>query len=138
MAVPQVTVICDSPLEQSAGVSRLLAVNNIDIRAAHVLQEGERTIYRLIVSDPAAAIRMLRAKEFEAFGGEVLAVEIPDMPGGFAHVMDVLEKHSIRVDYLYSSLEHHKDRAVIILKVVDIPAAVAVLESNRMVLVDRF
>jgi hypothetical protein len=138
MAVPQVTVICDSPLEQSAGVSRLLAVNNIDIRAAHVLREDERTIFRLIVSDPAAAIRLLRAKEFEAFGEEVLAVEIPDMPGGFAHVMDILQKYNVRVDYLYSSLEHHRDRAIIILKVVDVPAAVAVLESHRMTLVDRF
>ena len=138
MAVKQLTIKTKASPEQSAHVSRMLAVNNIDIRAVNVYRGEDCTVFRLICSDPVTGARVLTAKGDVVAVEDVLAVEVPDVPGGFAKVMDILEQSGIKIDYLYSSLEKHKDRAVIIIKTPDLAEAVKVLESRRLKLVGKF
>ena len=47
---------------------------------------------------------------------EVVAVEVPDTPGGLAGILALLEKQSVNVEYMYAFIERSSDNAIIIFR----------------------
>ena len=60
----------------------------------------------------------------------MIGVEVPDHPGELARVMALFRDAGVSIEYLYASLEHQTDKAVIVLKVDDIKAGVTLLEKH--------
>src|ERR1035441_5803915 len=86
-------------------------------------------ILRMIVSDWQKAARVLEAQEFVVKVTEVLAVEVPDRPGGLADVLVALDGTGINIEYMYAFPNACDNRAILIFRFSDPDAAIARLQS---------
>jgi hypothetical protein len=60
----------------------------------------------------------------------VLAVTVPDRPGGLAEVLELLYGGGVSVEYLYSFVRNPKEFALILFKVDDVAAAGEILRAG--------
>ena len=65
--------------------------------------------------DEIALEEALRMRDRDA-ATEVLAVEVPDRPGGLASVLEVFENSGINIEYMYAFTFGRNDRAVLIFR----------------------
>ena len=63
---------------------------------------------------------------------DVIAVEVPDKPGGLAGILKVLGAAGVNVEYMYAFVEKATDKAVVIFRFEDIDAAVKVLAKAKI------
>jgi len=63
---------------------------------------------------------------------EVLAVMVPDTPGGLAQVLDMLNDADINVEYLYSFIHRSQDKALILFKVNKVREAAECMAANNI------
>jgi len=61
-------------------------------------------ILRLIVNDPAKAYKVLKDAKFTVSETDVIAVQVPDSPGGFASVLEQMTEEELSIEYLYAFL----------------------------------
>jgi hypothetical protein len=87
-------------------------------------------ILRLIVNDVEKAKTVLKDKGFTVSKTEVVAVEVPDQPGGLSIILQALDKDSINVEYMYAFVERCGGNAVIIFRFDDTDSAIAALTAN--------
>ena len=66
---------------------------------------------------------------------EVLAVEVPDRPGGLADVLDALQGTGINIEYMYAFPYMRGDQAIIIFRFNDPDAAIERLQAAGINLV---
>ncbi len=59
-------------------------------------------ILRMIVSDWEKAKALLQAAGFVVNVVEVVAVEVPDRPGGLTEVLEVFEEGDVNIEYMYA------------------------------------
>ena len=62
---------------------------------------------------------MLAEKGHVANVREVIAVCVPDRPGGMAEVMEVLDKAGANVEYSYAFAFHKGEKAVLVFRFTD-------------------
>jgi hypothetical protein len=60
---------------------------------------------------------------------EVLAVEVPDCPGGMADVLGALDGSGINIEYMYAFPYPRGDQAILIFRFNDPDAAIARLQA---------
>jgi hypothetical protein len=123
-------------IENRAGrletVARLLGQAGINIRALSLADTSDFGILRLIVNRPEEAEKILREHSFTIRMTDVVAVEVPDVPGGLAKVLGVLGAKGVNVEYMYAFVEKSTDKAVLVFRFDDPAAAAAVLQQGGM------
>ena len=65
----------------------------------------------------------------------MVAVEVPDTPGGLHSIMAVLSKEGINVEYIYAFVEKSGENAVIIFRFDNPEKAIEVLTKNKFTVV---
>ena len=90
----------------------------------------------IIVNDNDKAVEVLKEKGFTVSKTEVVAVEVPDRPGGLANVLALLEKEGINVEYMYAFIERSSDNAVIVFRFDENDSAIKVLTSNGVTILE--
>ena len=75
-------------------------------------------------------LRELKAKGFTVNKTEVVAVEVPDQPGGLASILQVLDAAAINVEYMYAFVERCGDNAVIIFRFDETDKAIDTLKGS--------
>lgn len=65
----------------------------------------------------------------------VIAMEVPDTPGGLARVLELLQEADINIEYLYSFIEKPATNAIIMMRVEKIDEALEVLKKHRVPIV---
>ena len=135
MATKQISVFLENKSGRLAEVTRILGEGDINLRAMSIADTADFGILRLIADNSDRALKILDSNNFTAKVTDVLAVEVPDKPGGLAQVMKVFSENDVNIEYLYVSLERNKDNAVIIFKVENVELGAKVLEENRFNLV---
>jgi hypothetical protein len=110
----------------------VLADAGIDIVTTSLVDTKEFGILRLIVADPAAAENALVAAGFAVNQVDVLAVEVPDQPGGMAGVLDILDRAGVNVEYAYAFTEARHGMAVLVFRFADPDAAARALLAARV------
>ena len=119
----QISVFLENKEGRLAHVTRVLGESGINIRALSIADTSDFGILRFIVNDPDSAYRQLKANGFTVSATEVIAVRIPDNPGGLASVLDKVSEENLNIEYLYAFLGTTNDEALIIFKVEDIEKA---------------
>lgn len=137
MWVKQISIFLENKSGRLATVTRLLADHNFNIRALSIADTSDFGILRLIVNDPNRAYQVLKDAGFTVNETEVLAVEIPDRPGGLAGVLDLLHKAGTNVEYLYAFVSKSAENALVLLKVENLEQAVVVLTANGITIPDH-
>ncbi|PAV06693.1 acetolactate synthase [Methanosphaera cuniculi] len=118
MQVKQVSVFLENKEGRLQKALKILAQNNIDIKALSIADTSEFGILRMIVSNPDDAKKVLE-DEFAVSLADVLAIEVEDQPGGLEGALDVLTKESINVEYIYAFVDKKTNKALVVLKTDD-------------------
>jgi hypothetical protein len=115
--IRQVSVFMQNQEGRLGKVLRTLADAGVNIRSLTIAETADFGILRLILQDTDAGMAALKKAGFMANETRVLAVEVPDEPGGMANIVEVLGGENISISYAYSFLPKNTDNAIIILKV---------------------
>ena len=130
MKVEQISVFLENKSGRLAEVTEVLAKADINIRALSLADTADFGILRLIVNDIDKAKQVLKDNGFTVGRTEVLAVEVPDRPGGMAGVLGVLGNEGINVEYMYAFVQKDGQNAVIIFRIDDIDSAIDALKEK--------
>ena len=138
MIIKQISIFMENTTGRLADVTALLAQAGINLRAISIADTTDFGILRLVADQPELALRRLKHAGFAARESEVIGVEVPDHPGELARIMALFRDEGVGIEYLYASLEHKVDKAVIVIKVDDVGAGLAMLEKHGFVTVPTF
>ena len=138
MIIKQISVFVENTPGRLADVTGFLAEAGITRRALSIADTTDFGILRLVADQPELALRRLKHAGFAARESEVIGVEVPDHPGGLARIIALLRDAKVSIEYLYASLEHKADRAIVVLKVDDVAAALDALERRGVLTVQSF
>lgn len=130
MKVKQISVFLENKSGRLAEVTGILGEENINIRALSIADTTDFGILRIIVSNPELAYKSLKKAGFMVSETDVLAVEVPDEPGGLANILKILGKESINIEYLYAFLEKASSDALVLFRVENCDKAIEVLGKN--------
>lgn len=127
--VKQLTVFLENSPGRLAGLTRVLGDAGVNMRALMVADTAEFGVVRIICDRPETARGALEAAGFGVSVTEVLAVEVPDRPGGLADILEALESVGVNVEYAYCYVEPGGRAAIDVFRVEDTAAATAALAS---------
>lgn len=113
-----------------AAVTRLLGQNGINIRALSIADTTDFGILRLIVNEPERAHDVLKQEGFTVSVTDVIAVAVPDRPGGLAEILAILEGANMNIEYLYAFTGKSAGDALVIFRVEDPDRAIDTLTKN--------
>jgi hypothetical protein len=130
MKVRQISVFIENRAGRLETIAKLLGDARINIRALSLADTSDFGILRLIVSRPEEAQKLLKDNGFTIRITEVVAVEVPDEPGGLAHVLNVLGTNGVNVEYMYAFVEKANDRAILVFRFDDLENAIRVLQQG--------
>ena len=130
MKVEQISVFLENKPGGLEHVTRVLADADINIRALSLADTSDFGILRLILNDIDSAEKALQGEGFTVRRSHVVAVEIPDLPGGMHSISKVLAGKNINVEYAYAFVERSGENAIIIFKFDDIDMGIEVLLEN--------
>ena len=108
-----------------------------DPRAFSLAETSEFGIARIIVKDVYKTTTVLRDAGYIHSLSEVIAVAIPDVPGGLYNTMKLIADAGINLEYMYCFLGGKTGKAYMICKVADAAAAEAVLRCSGALLADQ-
>ncbi len=137
MEVAQISIFLENRTGGLADVVEFLAGNGVDIQAVTLADMSDFGILRLIVQDPERTRSLLKEAGYTADKTRVVAVEVPDRPGGLADTLRALREHAINVEYMYSAARKAGERAVVILRVDELGRAVEALRGAGVKVLDR-
>jgi hypothetical protein len=130
--VEQISIFLENKSGRLAEVTRLLGEGSVNIRALTLADTTDFGILRLIVNDKAQALKILKKAGFTVGMTEVVAVEVPDRPGGLSEILDSLGGEGINVEYMYAFVEKSGDDAVVIFRFDDPDKAIAILQRSGL------
>ncbi len=137
MLVEQIAVFVENTAGRLAAITRILADNDINIRALAVADTSDFGILRLIVDDVEQAMSVLQAGGFTVGKTDVVAVEIEDKTGGLVLVLESLYQAGINVEYMYAFANKASENAVLIFRFENMEEAMVALNKTGIKLVDK-
>jgi hypothetical protein len=135
--IKQISVFVENKKGRLARITEVLGQGGIDLIALSIADTTNFGIMRCIVSNPDKAIALLKEHDFTASTTEVIVAEVVDKPGGLSHVLDLLDKSDISVEYLYSFVRTKSENALILFRVEDVAMAVKTLKAGGVKLLDE-
>ncbi|HOE80583.1 MAG: ACT domain-containing protein [Syntrophaceae bacterium] len=136
MIAYQLSVHAENKPGQLAGVTALLARAGISIRATTITTFGETGIINLIVDEPKRAEKVLIQAGKTVYLKDVLAVLIPDRPGGLDRLMQLLYQEGININNAYGFVLECGEKAVFVVDVDRIEKTEKLLEKNKFETLD--
>ncbi|MFH1652391.1 MAG: ACT domain-containing protein [Chloroflexota bacterium] len=131
MAIKQISLSLDNVPGAFLDVSECLANEGINIRAISVADTSDISTVRFVTDDPAKTERVLRSHGYAVKETEVIAMEVPDHPGGLGAILKPLKAADINVLYFYPYLGRgDSGQPIVILGVDKTEKAMSVLEKN--------
>ncbi len=130
MKVKQLSIFLENQSGRLAEVTGALGAEGINIRALSLADTSGFGILRLIVNDIAKARKVLQEKGFTVKETDVIAVEVPDRPGGLAEVLSALAAEGINIEYMYAFVEKSSEDAIVIFRIENIDEGIKALQSK--------
>jgi hypothetical protein len=131
MSVTQISVSLDNVPGKFLAISEYLGAEGINIRAISVADTSDISTVRFVTDNPAKTVNVLRSHGYAVKETEVIAVEVPDHPGGLIAVLKPLKATDINVLYLYPYLGRGESgQPIVIVGVNKTAEALEVLKKN--------
>ena len=105
MRAEQISVFLENKAGRLCEVTGVLAEANVNIRALALADTSDFGVLRLIVDNTEKAKDALKKAGFTVGKTNVLAVEVPDRPGGLYEILHLLQTSSINVEYMYAFVQ---------------------------------
>jgi hypothetical protein len=129
MKIRQISVFLENRPGRLSGLCRTLADAGVNLSTVTLAETGEFGLLRLITPDPDKAKRVIEQAGYALTTTEVVALQVPDRPGGLASVLQVLEAHNLSVEYMYAFAMRTGGDAVMVFRFDDMDRALAALQA---------
>jgi len=129
MKVKQISVFLENKKGRLKKAVHALAKANINIRALSIADTSEFGILRLMVPDPEQAKKVLEENNLVVKLNDVIAVEVPDRPGGLDKILGILTRADMNVEYIYAFVEKKGEKAIVVIRTEDIDEGIRVLRG---------
>ena len=129
MKLEQLSIFLENRSGRLAEIMGALAGAGVNIRALSLADTADFGILRLIVDKIDQAKQALKGSGFTLGKTEVLALEVPDRPGGLAEILRILGKAGINVEYMYAFVQRSLDNAIVIFRFDELDRAIQALTA---------
>ena len=129
MQIRQISIFLENKPGQLSTICRTLADADINIATLSLADTSDFGIVRMIVDDHEKAKKILTDKGHAVNVCEVIAVCVPDRPGGMAGVMQILDKAQVNIEYSYAFSFHKGEKAVLVFRFTDNTKAESALKA---------
>ena len=129
MRIRQISIFLENKPGQLSAICRALSDAGVNIATLSLADTADFGIVRMIVDDHEKAKDVLAEKGHVVNVREVIAVCVPDRPGGMAEVMQVLDKAGANIEYSYAFAFHKGEKAVLVFRFDDNAKAEAALKK---------
>jgi len=130
MKTKQVSVFLENRPGQLSIPCRALAEVGINILTLSLADTQQFGILRLIVKEWEKALDVLKNAGCVVNVTDVLAIEVPDKPGGMATILEILEKAQLNIEYMYAFTYQRGDKAVVVFRFDEPDKAIEVLQAK--------
>ncbi|MGB9793097.1 MAG: ACT domain-containing protein [Thermacetogeniaceae bacterium] len=137
MTVKQLSVFLENKCGRLAEVTRVLGENGINIRAFSIADTTDFGVLRLIVNRPQDAYDALKKEGFTVSLTDVIAVQIPDRPGGLADVLALIQDAGVNIEYLYAFVGKVSQDALAVFRLENPRVAIKLLEEKGLKLLSE-
>ncbi|WP_242344903.1 ACT domain-containing protein [Anaeromyxobacter terrae] len=136
MKIRQLSLFLENRPGQLRFPCKVLGDAGIDIVTMSLADTAQFGILRLVVKEWERAKAVLDAAGVVVNVTEVLAVDVPDRPGGLAAVLDAFEQAGVGVEYMYASAARERGlHATLLFRLEDPDRAAKLLEAAGVKLV---
>ncbi len=132
MKINQLSLFLENKAGQLTEPCSLLAEAGINILTLTLADTQQFGILRLIVRDWQKAKEILEQKGHVVNVTEVVAIEVPDHPGGLKEIVDVIDRGGLNIEYMYAFTFGRKDQAILIFRFEEVDTAIKVLQNNQI------
>lgn len=129
MSFRQISVFLENRPGALLEMTETLYTNSIDMRAFSLAETSDFGIARVIVDDVEKTAAILREAGYILSITPVIAVEVPNEPGGLRRTLRTLSEVNVNVEYMYAFVGSDARVAMMVFRVADIDRAVTALES---------
>lgn len=126
--IKQLTVFLENSEGRLAALTRAVADANINMNMLTIAEVSDYGLVRILCEDAVAAAEKLESAGFRAKTTDVLAVEVPNEPGGLAKLLEALDAAQLNVEYGYC-FNVTAERSVDILKFADPQRAAEIITT---------
>lgn len=132
MKITQISVFLENRKGRLYEICSMLGQAKINIRALTIAETESFGVLRMVVDKPAEAIELFRQNHVTANQTDVIAVEVPDRPGGLAQVLKALAEHEVNVEYMYGFVEKFSENALLVFRFDNPEKGGQVLRDSRI------
>jgi hypothetical protein len=136
MRVEQISIFLENQSGRLAEVTGILAKAGVNIRALSLADTSDFGVLRLLVDDNDKAKNALKEKGFTVGKTNVVAVAVPDQPGGLHNILASLGNGGINVEYMYAFVRQSGQNAVMIFRFDNTDEALRVLGNAGVSVLD--
>jgi len=129
MIVKQLSVFLENRAGRLAEVIGVLGDAGVNIRALSVAETADFGVVRMIVADADKAHGLLKEHSITSAETGVIAIEVPDKPGGLAELLQTVAGTGVNIEYMYAMLERREEKAVMIFRIDDTEAGLKKLQD---------
>ena len=101
MKIRQLSLFLENRPGQLRLPCKILGEAGVDVLTMSLADTQQFGILRLVVKDWEKAKKVLEAQGVVVNVTEVLAVDVPDKPGGLAQILEGFEKAELGIEYMY-------------------------------------
>jgi hypothetical protein len=132
MKLHQLSLFLENKPKQLRVPSKALAEAGIDILTMSLADTQQFGILRLITQQWSRAREVLEKAGCVVNVTEVLAVEVPDQPGGLDAFLQFVEDSDLNIEYMYSFSFQRNNKAVLVIRFEETDAAIKAFENSGM------
>lgn len=131
MCVKQISISLENAPGQFLAVSECLGKEGINIRAISVADTADISTVRFVTDNPEKTLNVLKTNGYAVKETDVMAVEVPDHPGGLRAVLKPLRDNNINVHYCYPYLGRGESgQPIVIIGVDKTSEAIEAMKKN--------
>jgi hypothetical protein len=132
----QISIFLENKTGRLFEVTETLFEAGVNIRALSLADTSDFGVLRLIVDDNEKAKEALKARGFTVGKTSVVAVEVPDRPGGLHGILRALQQSGINVEYMYAFVQQSGSNAVMIFRFDNTDEALRVLKDAGVAVIE--
>lgn len=133
MIAQQLSVFLENKTGRLSEVATLLADAKINMSAFSIADSSDFGILRVMVSDPYAAVKLLKENDFSANLTEVVGLNCPNEAGALSKALTILADEGVEIEYMYAF--SMISSANVIIKPTDAKQCVEVLQKHQLELI---
>jgi hypothetical protein len=130
MKISQLSLFIENKPGQLTAPCRVLAKAGINIVTLSLADTQQFGILRLVVRDWQKARDVLKEAGFVVNVTEVVAIEVPDRPGGLLELLDIIERGKVNIEYMYAFTVRRESSAIMVFRFEDPEAAIKLLQAS--------